>query len=153
MSDFTIKGAEDFLRLSKALKAAGRTEMRKTLHKGMKDAVKPLVPKARASARNTLPKAGGLNKLVASASIRPQVRTGRNAYGVRVVVGNKAGARATNRGLIRHPVFGNREVWKDQKVPAGWFDDVMEAGVPGVRADVERALARVVDDIIRDAKH
>src|SRR5689334_337574 len=112
MSDFSIRGADDFQKLSKALKAAGKTEMRKTLHKGMKDAVKPLIPKARASARSTLPKAGGLNKLVASASIRPQVRTGRNAYGVRVVVGDKAGARAANRGVLRHPVFGNRAVWK-----------------------------------------
>lgn len=152
MSDFTVHGAEGFLALSKALKAAGRTEMRKTLHKGMKDAVKPLVPKARESARESLPKTGGLNKLVASASIRPQVRTGRNAYGVRIVVGSKPGARSTNRGVIRHPVFGNREEWVEQKVSSGWFDDVMEAGVPAVRADVEAALARVVDDIIRGAR-
>ena len=152
MSDFSISGADDFRRLSKALKVAGRTDMRKQLHKGMKDAVKPLIPKARESARDRLPRTGGLNEVVAKAPIRPQVRTGRNAYGVRIVVGNRPGARGANRGKIRHPVFGDREHWEDQDVPPGWFDDVMEAGSPAIRKEVQSALERVLDDIVKGAK-
>jgi hypothetical protein len=131
--------ARDFLRLSKALKDAGDKEMRKKLHKAMKDAVKPVVPKARARARATLPSGGGLNKLVASSPIRPQVRTGRNKYGVSLVVGNRAAARAANKGKIRHPTFGH-DPWKDQSVPSGWFDDVCDAEQPAIKRDVQQAL-------------
>lgn len=150
--DFAIHGAEEFLRLSKALKAAGRVEMRKQLNQGLRDGAKPLIPQARAAARRELPHEGGLAELVARAPMRVQVRTGVRTAGVRVVVGkNRSGARAANRGLIRHPVFGNREVWVNQKVPSGWFDDTMRAGAPVVRPALERAITNTLEQIVREA--
>ena len=143
--------ANRFLRVSKALKAAGEKQMRKELHSSVRTAAKPLIPKARQAALSQLPKRGGLAKAVASSQMRAQVLTGRNKYGVRITVGKnrRAGARDTNRGKIRHPVFGNRDVWKDQRVPKGWFDDTMKAAAPPIRRDVEKAIQKVLDDIAR----
>lgn len=150
--DFEVRGADDFLKLSKALKHAGRTEMRKGLHKGLRVAAKPLIPKARAEALRRLPKRGGLAQQVAKEPMRVQVRTG-NTPGVRIVVGKKrGGARAANRGVIRHPVFGNRDVFMDQKVRPGWFDDPLKASAPEVRRDLERAIDDVANQIVREAK-
>lgn len=150
--DFEIRGADEFFRLSKALKHAGRTEMRKGLNRGLTTAAKPLIPKARAEALRRLPKRGGLAAQVAKEPMRVQVRTGSDP-GVRVVVGKKGGgAQGANRGVIRHPVFGNREVFVDQKVQPGWFDDPMKAGGPSIRRDLEHAIQSVIDEIVREGR-
>jgi hypothetical protein len=149
--DFEVHGADQFLKLSKALKNAGRTELRKELHKGIRQAARPLIPAARAEALRRLPKSGGLAAQVAKEPARVQQRTGSDP-GVRIVIGrNRGGARAANRGVIRHPVFGNREVWVDQRVQPGWFDDSMKASAPEIRRGIERAMDAVIDEIVRNA--
>lgn len=153
MNDFEIRGADDFLRLSKALKEAGHGELRKELTAGMRQAAKPLIAQSRQEALRRLPKGGGLAKQASKVPQRVQVRTGVATAGVRIAVGTKGGvARAANRGLIRHPVFGNRDVWVDQHVPAGWFDDTMRAGAPVVRPELEAAIDRMAEKIVREVK-
>ena len=150
--DFTVRGTDDFLRLSKALKAAGRTELRKELNKGIRKASRPLIPKARAEARRRLPQRGGLAAQIAKEPMRVQVRTGQNTAGVRIVVGKKrGGARSANRGSIRHPVFGDKTKWVEQPVTPGWFDDPMREGAPQIRRGVKGAMQDVVDQIVREA--
>ena len=151
MSDFEVKGADQFLRLSKALKQAGRTELRKELTKGLRDGARPLIPLARAAARQQIPHRGGLADLVAREPMRVQVRTGAKTAGVRIVVGNRRGAaRATNAGLLRHPVFGTA-VCVSQRVTesAGWFDETLTRNAPIVRPELERALQRVADRVVK----
>lgn len=155
MVDLKVKGAEDFYRASKALKSAGETELRKELTAGMKTGAKPLIGKAKASALRSIPKRGGLAALVAREPMRVQVRTGAKTAGVRIVVGKRRGAaRATNAGLLRHPVFGNRQVFVEQPVPQarGWFDDEMTRQAPSIRPELERALVRVLNKIVREAR-
>lgn len=148
MADFDVRGADDFLRVSKALKAAGLTDVRKELHKGIRKAARPLIPKVRAEARKRLPRSGGLAEQVAREPMRIAVRTG-NDPGVRVVVGKKrGGAQAANRGAIRHPVFG-QDVWVEQRVSPGWFDDPIRGSVPEIRRDIERSMRDVVNTIAR----
>lgn len=155
MAEFEVHGADQFLKLSKALKHAGRTELRRALNTGIRQSAKPLVGKTRAAARRKLPKAGGLAEQVAKEPQRVQVRTGAKTAGVRMVVGKKqGGARGSNRGKIRHPVFGNREVWVEQDIPeaAGWYDDTIKDDAPQVRRGIERAMQDVADKVVRDAK-
>lgn len=154
MTDFEIRGADDFLRLSKALKHAGQKELRKQLTAGIKKAAKPLIADSRSEAKVRLPSSGGLAARVARAPQRVQVRTGAKTAGVRIVVSEPGGAaRGANAGAIRHPVFGNRDVWVSQKVRPGWFDDPMNAGAPVVRGHIEDVMENVAEQIVRDAKH
>lgn len=153
MADFEVRGADQFLRLSKALKHAGSVELRKELNASLKRVAKPLIAKTRQEALRRLPKAGGLAAQVAKEPQRVQVRTGARTAGVRIVVGKrKGGARGANKGVIRHPVFGNREVWVNQKVPSGWFDDPLKASAPEVRRGLERAIESVAEQVIREAR-
>jgi hypothetical protein len=151
MSDFEVRGAEEFLKLSRALKQAGRTELRKELNKGLRDAAKPLVAKTRAAALGSLPQRGGLAARVAGEPQRVQVRTGRDA-GVRIVVAKRnGGAAGANRGVVRHPVFG-RDVFVEQQVPSGWFDDTLNASAPEVRPELKAALERVAQRVVDQAR-
>jgi hypothetical protein len=51
---------------------------------------------------------------------------------------------ALDHGHVRHPVFGNRDVWVAQPVTEGWWSKPMEAGIPAVTAEVIAAVNRVV---------
>lgn len=152
MADFSVRGADDFYRLSKALKHAGETELRKELNKGMQRAAKPIVPKTRAEALRRLPRRGGLAAQVAKEPQRVQVRTGAETAGVRIVVGRKrGGARAANQGRIRHRVFG-QDVWVEQRVQPGWFDDPARDAAPEIRRDLSRAVDDMAARVVREAR-
>lgn len=155
MSDFEVRGADDFLRLSKALKAAGRAELRKELHKALRAAVKAHTPKAESALAEHLPYLRGRQKAVTQAV---QVKTGRDpgvTVGVRFGSKRSSNARLANReGRFRHPVFGNRSTWVDQPVPGakGWFDRVWEESAPEVRDQLEKAIQDVAEKVVREAK-
>lgn len=157
-ADFEVTGADQFLALSKALKAAGRSGMRAELNRAMRDAAKPLIEKTRAAALADLPTRGGLAAQVAREPQRVQTRTGRDP-GVRLVVTRRrGGAAAANRGMIRHPVFADGSktrqqwAWVDQPVRPGWFDKTITNEAPAIRRDLEQALETVARRIVEEGR-
>lgn len=158
MSDFEVRGADEFLRLSKALKAAGQGQLRKDLNAAMKRAAKPLIADARQAAREAFPKKGGLNESVArKTKFRVVTRTGDNP-GISIGAPRKnVTAYLANRdGRFRHPVHADptktRKQWKwvTQPGPRGWFDDAMRGEAPKVRPALEQALEDMAQRIIRE---
>lgn len=149
--DFELRGADDFLKLSKALKNAGQKDLRRELHKGLQDAAREIIPLARAAAREELPQTGGMNEAVAKARMRVKVSTGRDP-GVSIVAGRPgSGARGAEFGRIRHPVFGNRDVWVSQSVPAHWLTGTISRSrhlvIPKLEAALERVARKVVESL------
>lgn len=138
-------GADKLEVLSRRLKAAGDSELRRELYRGLNRATKPLKEAAKRAARQDLPRRGGLNELVASARFSTRTRGGGRTPGVSLTA-SKAGTdlRWIDRGKLRHPVFG-RSTWVNQTVPAGWFTKTLEAEGPAVRKE----LVTVLDDIAR----
>lgn len=149
-SGSTARGAEEFLALSKRLKAAGETGLRKELHKAVRDAAKPLIPKVRNAARASLPKQGKLNERIAKKPLRTQARTGALTAGVRIV-GTKVDPRI-NEGRVFHPVFGRRP-GVVQEVPAarGYFTETLEESAPEVRDSIRGTLADFAQRVVRGA--
>jgi hypothetical protein len=158
--DFAVHGADQFLRLSKALKEAGQTGLRKELNKAIRDGVKPVIPKAKKRLEDGLPRA------IAKSAVQQvvQVKTGRDP-GVSVAVrfGSKRASNAqlaNSQGMIRHPVFADgkktRKEWRwvNQNVPnaKGWFDDTYTAAAPDLRRAIEAAMQAVADRIVREAR-
>lgn len=150
MADVRVTGADDFYKLSKALKNAGEKGLRNELHKTVREAAKPLIPKVKQAARDALPKRGGLNERIARKPLRAQTRTGAKTAGVRIV-GSKVDPRI-NAGRVYHPVFGRPGSGVVQQVPeaAGYFDKTIEKNAPQVRDDLVRAMTNFADRIIRE---
>jgi len=148
VSDFGVTGADAFFRLSKALKEAGKAELRKELNKGMREASKPLIRQARAAALRELPHRGGLAQRIAKAPMRAQVRTGAETAGVRIVTTSHDTA-ATDSGRLRHPVYGHKDRYVEQQVTPGWFSQTLSNGAPAVRPELEKAIQSVIDKVIR----
>lgn len=157
--DFEVRGADDFLKLSKALKAAGQAELRKKLHKGLREAVKQVMPEAERKLAEQLPYLRG--KAVNQVA---QVKTGRDpgvTVGVRFGSRRSTNARLANsKGVFRHPVFADGDktrkewAWVNQPVPGakGWFDDTYLNAAPEIRRAIEAAMQDVIDEVVRKAK-
>lgn len=163
-ADFQVTGADQFLRLSKALKAAGRKEMRKTLNAGMRNGAKPLIPLMKQAALDELPSGGGLNKTVAKRPVRAVTRTGASA-GVKIIMAKTQPG--YNVGVIRHPVHegdkagrkGAKErgdkptPWVTQRIgPGHWFDETATENLHKVLPALERAIEDALQEIIQTAK-
>jgi hypothetical protein len=82
-----VTGANQLRDLARDLKAAGETGrgLRRDLLAAMRAAEKPLIDAARESARDTLPKSGGLNEWTANSYIKAQNRLTGKGVGVRIV--------------------------------------------------------------------
>lgn len=131
--DVSVTGADDFLALSRRMKEAGESGLRKELHKAMTAAAKPLIPKVRAAAAANLPQRGGLARSVSRKPVRAQTRTGNQTAGVRIVAA-KVDPRL-DEGRLAHPVFGRPNSTVVQQVPGavGYFSKTLENEGPQVR--------------------
>lgn len=116
----------------------------------MNRATKPLVKAAKESALTELPRGGGLNEWVAGGRFSTSLRmSGRNP-GVSIRAARKGhDYRAIDRGRLRHPVFGNRQVWVTQLIKPGFFTERMKKEAKSMQ--VRREIITVVDDVARKA--
>jgi hypothetical protein len=160
-----VHGAEQFLALSKALKAAGKTELRKELHRQMRIAAKAAMPTAEKRLQGALP-SGLKNRSAVRQVVR--VKTGKDPgvtvavpYGKRKRNGMSAqNARLLNsQGAIRHPVWARDDKtssewrWVNQRVPgSAWFDDTYTEAAPELRKALEAAMEAVAEHIVKEAR-
>jgi hypothetical protein len=146
--DLQIRGAEDLGALAKRLRAAGESGkgLRKELYAGMNRATKPLRAEAQKRAATDLPQEGGLAALVSKRKGNTRILTGKNP---RVSITFGGTAMSTDRGFVRHRVFG-RGPWVTQSVEGGgWFTETMRAGAPTVRKELNEAIENVANQIRR----
>ena len=137
-----VRGAEQLAELSKRLKQLGDKDLQRELSKGITQAMKPVRPALRKSARETLPRKGGLNKRVA----RAKITTRRNRQGVRLQAGGpRSQVDELDKGRFRHPVFGDRSEWVYQPVKPGWWTRPTD----DLRDDVQRELFAVMNRIAK----
>lgn len=144
MSDVEVRvqGAQQLERVARALKEAGDKKLRSELNKALKQAAEPITAASRARALVTLPRHGGLAARAAGAPQKVSVRASGKQAGVRIGVAGR-GIAGSDRGVVRHPVFGNRSVFVNQTVRGGWFSKTAEASGPEVRTALVQALEDV----------
>jgi hypothetical protein len=127
------------------LRRAGDGELVREVTRAMRDAVIPVQDEIRAGLKPELPDRYAA-ELDADLRLGVSVRTGERDPGVAITGQARGKARKLRRldsGLLTHPLFGDREHWKTQRVGPGWFTGPAEAASPRVRAEIERALEDV----------
>jgi hypothetical protein len=114
-----ITGADQLVRLSKALKEAGAKDLQRELSKAINTAMKPVKADLQRSA-GSLPNRGGLAARVA----RTKYSTRRNKNGLKLV----------GKGDL-------------QDIKPGWWTDVTDAAAPEVRKEILGAMESVIRKI------
>jgi len=154
-ADFYVSkaGADQLASVGRRLKAAGDEGkgLRKELLAEIRKAGKPTIQEIRARAREILPHSGGLADRVASAAFGVRTRLAGNRVGVEIKGTGRSvkNLRAINAGRLRKPVFGNRQVWAEQSVEPGFFDEPIEANVPVIRQHIKEAMQATARKIER----
>ena len=136
----TITGEEEAFALAARLRRAGDGRLQDRLRDAVKDANRDVPTKLRMSAVSHLPKRGGLAGQVA----RSKIRTRPLAAGISISASHRYDIAGMDKGLVVHPLFGNKRHWYAQAVPPGWFQSVVD----GQREETRRAIERVVATFI-----
>ena len=145
-------GAKVFYEMSAKLKRAGDGDLRKQLHKEVREGAKPVLPAVRRSAGSRFPARGGLAAHMAKGSrYRAVVKTGAATAGVSIRA-NKVDPRSDTQGRVAHPVPARggepmrdekgRRVMVVQRFPGavGYFREPIEAEAPAIRAHLIATL-------------
>ena len=142
---FEVHGGEQLERLSQALKRAGSLDLQRELSKAITAEMKPLREQVKNNAVATLPRRGGLNKRVANS----QLRTVKLRGGVRLQARSSYSLKLLDRGIVAHPVFGNRSRWVTEKVRPGWWSNPTKAAAPDVQKKLQAAMDQVAAKLSR----
>lgn len=143
--------------LAGRLKAAGDGGLRRELLAGLRTGVRPMIPALQDAARAELPHSGGLGEWVADSRFTVRNRLSVDAAVVSIVnkpakdTSRRGGGQAqfgTDKGVVRHPVFGHLDRWATTKVHGGWFSRTIEARIPQVTAEIEAVIAGVAEKLI-----
>lgn len=139
--DVRLEGGEAAARVARELRRLGDKDIRRDLNRALTRATVPMRVAAKASAKARLPRRGGLGRDVAAKRMRTVIAGG----GVSVNVGTRREQLRLmdEKGIVRHPVFGNRSAWVTQEVHRGWFTEPMNAGAPVARRELLGVLDRV----------
>jgi hypothetical protein len=144
-----IRGGQQLAALSKAV-AAAEKNLQRDLIRAEDETARAVIVAAKDSALRTLPRRGRMATRVAAARFSTKRRRTFNGGGIRVIATSEDSLRLIDRkGVIRHPVFGNRDVWVSQKVPAHWWTRPTES--VGRRVG-QRELVKAVGNAARTIK-
>lgn len=149
----TIQGVEDIGRLGAAYRAGGK-ELRTRIRKAMQEAAKPLAVEVRDKGAAKMPHRGGLSGRIAAAraGVSLTASTRSTAVAIRLGTREKYDLRSMDLGRLRHPTYGHRP-WVSQTVPAGAFTEPFQDGSTDVRNRVSAEVARLLDEIAREASN
>jgi len=141
MTNLEIRGGNEFTALAARIRKA-EGELPREIDAALDRSAPPLERAATRSALANLPKGGGLNAVVAAAGMSHQRRAG----GIRITARGITQLKLTNDGSVRHPVYGEPGTWVGQLIPKakGWFEKPIKAGMPKVRAELEKALDKLL---------
>ncbi len=136
------------------MRAAGDGGLRRELLAGLRAGVRPVIPALQEAARSELPRKGGLGEWVAGS--RFTVRTSLTPGVARVQIVNQPSRDTSRRGsgsvqfgsdkgVVRHPVFGHMDRWAQTTVRSGWFSRTVEGKLPEVTAELTATMRAVAD--------
>ena len=145
MVDIQVRGADKLHVLARVLREASDKELQRELYRGLNRSVKPLRQDVKDAIPDFLPGRYAV-ELSRDLSIRTRRRSGSANPAIYLVGSAKTRDIASlNRGRLRHPLFGNRKRWYDQRIKPGFWTDTLERGAPRVR----RELVIVLNDVAR----
>lgn len=148
-ADLEVRGAEQLAVLAKALREVADKDLQRELYRGLNRVTKPVKEDIRKSAASKLPKRGGLADRVAKSKIATKRRTGVRTAGIRIVGTSGYDIKSMDRGVLRKPLFGNRQFWYHQPITPGWWTDPLEASADTVREELVEVLEDIAEQVVK----
>lgn len=148
-----ITGSAQLHQVMQRLKETGNEGLGKGMAAGLRLAAESLKPAVLAEVPRSMP---GRYAAVLSRSLQFRISVRDFKHVARAtwrVYGDgrreKRDVPALNRGVLRHPLFGNREYWVDQRVRRGFVDRPADRLAPAVRREMQVVIDKVADKITK----
>lgn len=143
MLDLSVSGGAQYAALGRRLRVVAAGGLQKEMTRAVNKATRPLGRTVRDQVGQFMP--SGYTPTLAAAL---RIRTQQHPFGVTlkaVAAGKKKkrDIRALEKGLLRHPTFGDRDRWVDQRVRPGFWTVPLRAGGPAV----QRQLVQTMQDV------
>lgn len=157
MIDLKIKGGEKLRRTAQVLKGKANKELRNELKRELRRSAKEFGKVVAQDVHHFMP-SGYAPTLKKNLRVVGNVNVSASHAGVRIQATSKASKHSKQRkseiaklekGILRHPVFGNREIWVNQKIKAGFFSKPIIRHADIFYADLIKAVEKVADKIAR----
>jgi hypothetical protein len=153
MADVEVTGTQQFVRLAKALNAQGSAGrgLKKELMDAVKAAAKPMENEVRSHVAQYLP-SGYAPIMAAGLVVRPSQSTRGKSVGLKLTgyakgVTRRRQIRVIDNGTLRHPVYGNREAWVDQRVKPGFWSEPLENSREKPAVEIRRAIQKTISKL------
>lgn len=148
-----MSGGADLDKVVQGLRRVGDQGLGKQMAKQLRAATEPLRKDIRAEVPKAMP-SGYAPILSKSLRFRQSVQPGRTTARVllRVHADGQRERRdlpALNRGVLRHPVYGDRNRWVAQRVRRGVVDRPVDRLGPEVRRQMAAVVQYVADEITK----
>lgn len=149
--DIKVTGGSDLLRVQHRLKQVADTGLGKQMGRALREAAKPLQPAVKAEAVKAMPSGYGPTL---SRSLRFRTAVKQSAHSADVLVRVYGDGRRKrrdvprlNKGRLRHPLFGRRAHWYDQRVRSGFVDRPADRLMPQAAAKMQSVIDYVAEQI------
>ena len=149
--DFEITGTEQFVRMAKRLNAQGKQGrgLWRELNSQIKNAAEPMTDAVLQHISDYLP-SGYAPVMRKGLTVRVSRSTKGDAAGLKLVgtakgVKKRRHVKVINDGTLRHPVYGNPDVWVDQPVKKGFWSNPLDMS----RAVPAKHIRRAIQNTIR----
>lgn len=141
-----VGGFDSFERFSKTLNEAAN-DVAGEFSNAAVNALKPLPHEIDEAIDAVMPRRGGYAATVRSTTKRVL----RLQSGGRFSLTGKHAFRQLDRGILRHPLFGDRERWYQQRITPGfWSKTTVHASIEAER-EMRAALQRIINRVNRAA--
>jgi hypothetical protein len=140
--DIEIRGVDELRAAARALRDADR-QLGERMSRGLRQIGERFARDVRSEAHR-LP--SGYAPTMAAA-VRVSTSLKRGGMSLRVYApgkGDERAVRAINAGVLRHPVFGHRARWVEQRVRPGFVDDPARRLADRVQHEIESAVDAAV---------
>lgn len=153
MADVEIVGAQDFAVAALKLQAMGKEGggLRRELNRNLLKAAEPMTKAVLEHLDQYLP-SGYAPILAAGLTVRPSISARGSAAGLRLVgkaKGVKRGRQigVINLGILRHPVFGNADVWVNQRVRPGFWSTPLANSSEEPKRAIQQAVRITIEKL------
>ena len=148
-----VQGGAQLHTVRQRLREVGDQGLGKQMGRALSRAGKPLAAAVRAEVPKAMP-SGYAPTLAKSLRFRTAVQESRSTARVtfRVYGDGRRDRRdvpTLNRGRLRHPVFGRRANWVDQRVRSGFVDRPVDRLAPDVAREMQAVVDYIADQIKR----
>lgn len=142
----SFRGSDKLDSLAHRLEAAGRRDLEEELDAELRKPARRLRSAVYAAVPPHMP-VGYEVPLATSLRFNENIRTGGSGGRVQVTLSSRRDIRALEDGRLRHPVFGNQDVWVVQRIRPGFWSEPTERVMGEVQDGMVAALDRVAAKI------